>query len=213
MTRQTRIYGGYICTEDVPGWALNPWQHYTQQQNHATCRTPGETTVSSADMSWAANHLAAWECCFVLIEQWIHIFWHQVWHVTQARVIWFLPWSLSQWEPQKAFPRSVHLPSTRLVSIYVSYIWFYHEIRRLHWIHGNILTKKPAIVGFNRSQAKHLQLPAPSGKTPSPQRSGTSPPSPQQDNKKWQPWLRIDTTCVNRVYLIMVMVVKTESLP
>ena len=26
-------------------------------------------------------------------------------------------------------------------------------------------------------------------------------------------WLRIDTTCLNRVYLIMVIVVKTESLP
>jgi hypothetical protein len=145
MTRQTRIYGGYIQKLDVPGWALNPWQHYTQQQKHATCRTPGETTVSSADMSWAANHLAAWECCFVLIEQWIHIFWHQVLARHPSPCDFFLPWSLSQWEPQKAFPRSVHLPSTRLVSIYVSYIWyiwFYHQIRRLHWIHDTIRTKK-----------------------------------------------------------------------
>lgn len=136
------------------------------------------------------------------------------WHVTQARVIFFLPWSLSQWEPQKAFPRSVHLPSTRLVSIYVSYIWFYHQIRKTslnsrHFSNqknqpllGSIGHPKPSIYNYQHQVVKaqvHSDL------------VQVLPANRIRSGSHGQ-WLRIDTTCVNRLYLIMVMV-KTESLP
>ena len=131
MTRQTRIYGGYIQKLDVP---------------RLSTQSPGNTTHNNRNMQRVEllvkllYHLLTchgqritWlheSAVFVLIEQWIHIFWHQVLARHPSPCDFFLPWSLSQWEPQKAFPRSVHLPSTRLVSIYVSYIWFYHQIRK-----------------------------------------------------------------------------------
>lgn len=114
------------------------------------------------------------------------------WHVTQARVIFFsLEVSHSENHRRPFQDQCIYPPLDSCQSMYHTYDIYDFTIKFEDFIEFTTLfePKKPAVVGFNRpSQAKHLQLPAPSGKTPSPQRSGTSPPSPQQDNKKWQPW-------------------------
>ena len=220
MTRQTRIYGGYIQKLDVPGWALNPWQHYTQQQKHATCRTPGKNSVSSADMSWAANHLAAWECCFVLIEQWIHIFWHQVLARHPSPCDFFSPLkSLTVRTTEglsKISASTLHQTRVNLCIIHMIYMILpsnsktslnsrhYSNQKNLPLL-GSIGHPKPSIYNYQHQVVKpqvHSDLVQ---VLPAPNRTIRSGSHGQ--------WLRIDTTCVNRVYLIMVMLVKTESLP
>jgi hypothetical protein len=113
---------------------------------------------------------------------------------TSPKPVWFffsLEVSHSENHRRPFQDQCIYPPLDSCQSMYHTYDIYDFTIKFEDFIEFTTLfePKKPAVVGFNRpSQAKHLQLPAQSGKTPSPQRSGTSPPSPQQDNKKWQPW-------------------------